>query len=863
MQFCSKVLDFAMSAVDQKNIFGNQRCGSRLPVCCLALLLVIFTFAGSEAAVMGSSDPAFSSIGSPSNSAALYLRFRKSEQADYNQRVVQPFIRFRKSLQQPDTSRLVHLRPLPYYYNPFGAKNAAVDGRNMNLDPVGCEDERRLFEYFIVAGLTDKAEELAPLVHESGNNVSEPVAPITDIAVIFPGLGERTPEGYECIATTPYGHPADLNHGSIRSHPAFLCFRRGYHKPPLMDLGILDEGRGEKPMPDATIIDRSPYGHSANVNNSSHGLYFTTRRSRTDAVPHQLVITHICVIIENKGKFPHTYYKIDKNLNKAMVGSAVYVCYKKSQSCCKRIAYKPEVLDCFPKIKDITESLAQNVPMFCLPMGALIESWSENRKEAEKLFSTCVLTDEKGTKYYVLELSNFAEEKNLDESKENYQEEKTTYHSFRRLLFFIYGASISGPHKIPIERYISHMMYEVPFPSPSRPRVLVQLGTDMISFESHDDSQIPLSGATFVDSLKNLGSENFILAMFLALLEQKILVHSLRPWLLTSVSETICALMFPFCWQCPYIPQCPLALAGVLHAPLPFIAGVDSRYFDLNDKPPPDVTCFDLDTATVSHSINRKSLKISMLPKKPLKRLRSSLENHFEAQSQIRKANWELLIREAFLRFMCSLMAGYSNHLRPILKAPREISATDTGALFNLDSFLRSRDKNSSDFYKRFSETQCFIRFIEERSFVSDKNAYNVFFDDCIEKVVQEKTLKTELKLLDYDIEASNRTVVVPPPEILSNRKSEISYTYECFPEVFNHDLFESLSSPVNTPHKSDGLKNWAIRTKQENRTSLAEAGKFVEESALSIKEQGEMLKLAFKVLSRMERSNIPFHDQV
>jgi hypothetical protein len=41
-------------------------------------------------------------------------------------------------------------------------------------------------------------------------------------------------------------------------------------------------------------------------------------------------------------------------------------------------------------------------------------------------------------------------------------------------------------------------MYEVPFPSPSRPRVLVQLGIDMVSFESHDDSQIPLSGATFV-----------------------------------------------------------------------------------------------------------------------------------------------------------------------------------------------------------------------------------------------------------------------------------------------------------------------------------------------------------------------------
>lgn len=86
---------------------------------------------------------------------------------------------------------------------------------------------------------------------------------------------------------------------------------------------------------------------------------------------------------------------------------------------------------------------------------------------------------------------------------------------------------------------------------------------------------------------------------------------------------------------------------------------------------------------------------------------------------------------------MCFLMAGYSKHLCPIMKSPRDKHATDTGALFNLDTFIRSRDKNSLDFYRLFSETQCFIRFIEERSFVSDKNAYNIFFDDCIQKVLR------------------------------------------------------------------------------------------------------------------------------
>ena len=58
-------------------------------------------------------------------------------------------------------------------------------------------------------------------------------------------------------------------------------------------------------------------------------------------------------------------------------------------------------------------------------------------------------------------------------------------------------------------------------------------------------------------------------------------------------------MIFPFHWQCPYIPLCPLGLSEVLNAPVPFIVGVDSRYFDLYD-PPSDVTCIDLDTNTIS-----------------------------------------------------------------------------------------------------------------------------------------------------------------------------------------------------------------------------------------------------------------------
>lgn len=90
---------------------------------------------------------------------------------------------------------------------------------------------------------------------------------------------------------------------------------------------------------------------------------------------------------------------------------------------------------------------------------------------------------------------------------------------------------------------------------------------------------------------------------------------------------------------------------------------------------------------------------------------------------------------------MCSLMENYTDHLRPIQASPKHFNATDTNALFNLESFIKSRDKNALEFYNKFAETQCFIRFIEERSFISDKNVYNVFFDDCVTKIKSGKNL--------------------------------------------------------------------------------------------------------------------------
>ena len=89
------------------------------------------------------------------------------------------------------------------------------------------------------------------------------------------------------------------------------------------------------------------------------------------------------------------------------------------------------------------------------------------------------------------------------------------------------------------------------------------------------------------------------MVLLLALTEQTILIHSFRPDVLTSVAEAVMQIIFPFYWQTPYIPLCPIGLCGYLAAPLPVIVGLDSKFFDMYEQPE-NVNAIDLDTNTIT-----------------------------------------------------------------------------------------------------------------------------------------------------------------------------------------------------------------------------------------------------------------------
>lgn len=732
------------------------------------------------------------------------------------------------------------------------------------------EKSLRVADYFVVAGLTVSSKPLEEDVHpEDGAHRSSAQlkAPITDVAVVIRSLGEEVPRGYTCVECTPSGLPAELNGGSLMGPQIFLCYRRGRDKPPLTDLGILYEWK-EKLKPDCQIIQTTPSGRPANISgSSSQRIYITYRRAAENHSHATLAVTDICVIIPGKGETPpHAFCKVDKNLNSSMWGSSVYLCYKKSLAKTNTLAFKAGLLSRYPEEDYDSFPLPESVPLFCLPMGASIECWSSHTKYSLPVFSTFVLTGASGEKVYGAAIQFYEPypEEHLTEKQRSQlglqanglrPDGSMTVHTnksicllshwpffdaFRNFLTFLYRYSISGPHTLPIEKHISHFMHKVPFPSSQRPRILVQLSPhDSLMLSQPVSSPLPLSGGRLSTLLLNLGPKNAATLLVLAVTEHKILVHSLRPAVLTSVTEALVSMIFPFHWPCPYIPLCPLALADVLSAPCPFIVGVDSRYFDLYE-PPTDISCVDLDTNTITHKEERRSLTWKILPRKACKHLINTLSNlhqqldegyqmsreegQMEAFMSEREPGsggksletLELEIQEAFLRFMAAILKGYRSYLLPITQAPSE-KATDASSLFDLQGFLKSRDRSHQKFYSLMTKTQMFIRFIEECSFVSDKDASLAFFDDCVDKlfgtekggkVDSDKPEDTRLIELDKS-HRSEHTVFISPPELPALPEGEeppMVYSYSGFPAL-NAQLCEHQDG-LRVPKATSALRH-------------------------------------------------------
>ncbi|XP_061039426.1 DENN domain-containing protein 4B isoform X5 [Eubalaena glacialis] len=669
----------------------------------------------------------------------------------------------------------------------------------------------RLVDYFVIAGLAGNG---APIPEEtwvpepSGPlRPPRPAEPITDVAVIARALGEEVPQGYTCIQASAGGHPLELSAGLLGGTQPVICYRRGRDRPPLVELGVLYEGK-ERPKPGFQVLATTPYSHSANLAPPGPGhprTYLTYRRAAEGAGLHALGITDLCLVLPSKGECtPHTYCRLPRNLNPGMWGPAVYLCYKVGLAKANTLVYEA-VLRGIPEDQALGAASAGPGPAERRGAGP----GTGGPSCAQPPCHRCAVP-------------------------------LACLPCLPRL-----------PHlPLPLLRL------RPPPPAPgSRPRILVQMSPyDNLLLCQPVSSPLPLSGASFLQLLQSLGPELAITLLLAVLTEHKLLVHSLRPDLLTSVCEALVSMIFPLHWQCPYIPLCPLVLADVLSAPVPFIVGIHSSYFDLHD-PPADVICVDLDTNTLFQTEEKKPLSPRILPRRPYKVLLATLTNLYQQLDQTytgpeeeasleflltdyeavcgRRARLEREVQGAFLRFMACLLKGYRDFLRPLTQAPSE-GSRDVDNLFFLQGFLKSRERSSHKLYSQLLHTQMFSQFIEECSFGSARHAALEFFDSCVDKVhpEQEKPEPTPLVELE-ELSGSELTVFITPPEeppVPEGSESTPQYCYDGFPEL-QAELFESPQEqpgalPVPGPSRSAPSSPAPRRTKQEMKIAQRMAQK-------------------------------------
>ncbi|XP_042640492.1 DENN domain-containing protein 4B isoform X3 [Tyto alba] len=644
------------------------------------------------------------------------------------------------------------------------------------------EKPPQLVDYFVVAGLTDTSR---PLEEESQQHrPARPSEPITDVAVIIRSQGEEVPHGFTCIETTTSGHPVDLNAGLLNNPQMFICYKRGRDKPPLIELGVHYEGK-DRPKPGYKILDTTPYSRSANLNSGGPGHQRTFLTYRRAAEPHghnTLGVTDICLVIPSKGEStPHTFCRVDKNLNTSMWGPALFLCYKIAMAKANTLVYEAGLLGRYPEQDSESFPLPESVPVFCLPMGATIESWPADTKYPLPVFSTFVLTGASGDK--------------------------------------VYGAAIQFHEAFPRERLSEKQSLRLGLLSvvDRRPVAGRSLQTrKSICVLSHwpffDVFRTSRTSCTTSPSRPRSG----------------------------RASWSRCPHTTTCCCAAPCPPRCRSGIHSSyfdLYEPPRDVIFVDldtNTIFQseerklLSPRSLPRRPC-----KVLLASLHNLSQQLDEMYSGPGEEASLELLLSDAEAARGRRAQLELEARAAFLRFMACALRGYRSFLRPIAPAPAP-AGRDAGSLFALQGFLKSRERAYHRFYGQLLRTQLFTQFIEDCSFASDRDPCLEFFDTCVDKVQAELEKPEDTPLMELDDpRGGEHTVFITPPEQPAGpdgAELPARYRYDGFPTL-RPELLEPPRDPLVAQlcqaRSSAPSSPAPRRTKQEMKVAQRVAQKY------------------------------------
>ncbi|KAI0979934.1 hypothetical protein GJ496_000420 [Pomphorhynchus laevis] len=595
---------------------------------------------------------------------------------------------------------------------------------------------------------------------------------------------------------------------------------------------VLYDGR-DKPLQGVQVLYKTVDGESANLNASlfpNYPVYLTFRRiDKISMLYHYepCAISYIGLLIgvSEDDQLPLTYVKFSRNLNKGAIGFSVYLFYRKMIIKHHRLTLKPKVLYTYPKeTDDQTHTFdIEAISGFCFPLDAHIEAcdtsdYTDPSKLSKSKFNSFVLKGINGDKIYgytliVYEVINAQDI--IDKYREYLSENTfipssqcTTFRATKCLCLltklplpevmrsllsliqkqldntFLTDTSCNGN----IFRYLRHLFEDLPMLSKSCHNLYFQYERPINLSLPDEMINAGIQSAGNISFLLGLiGIENLLNTFTIIILEGKLLVHSFSSNILVTAVESISRLIFPLQWQCAYIPSCPLNFSKVFESPVPFIAGINSSYFQTNAMPN-DVACLDLDYSRLCWARQDFSITWKHLPSRFVKLLRgrilqtSSDFRNFISNTNKRseyvfaKLKKELSLREAFIQFMASILLDYRMYV-----SKSDGITLQSQECFNQRRFIQNIPFHSAEFFLSVIQTQAFNRFIEETFDPSNIPQSHVLFDAFLTKIHDATMMSTDSVTVSsglFSIKSSNNanftTVVMLPPDLQSNGVSHM-----------------------------------------------------------------------------------------
>ena len=132
---------------------------------------------------------------------------------------------------------------------------------------------------------------------------------------------------------------------------------------------------------------------------------------------------------------------------------------------------------------------------------------------------------------------------------------------------------------VPIERYVSNFMLEVPLPPQGRVEVMFGFtNLSKASISRPPPNDLPLVNFSFRPLFQCLSVTNVLVTIGCLLTETRVVLCSRFAGLLTPCTEALLSLLFPLEWQGMYIPTLPYNMTELFEAPVPFLLGIHSKY---------------------------------------------------------------------------------------------------------------------------------------------------------------------------------------------------------------------------------------------------------------------------------------------